>query len=150
MGGDNGPIRCDGCDYEPASIGLDLHIGAMLSPRLAILGEYAVTAQQLDGFGNTTLNQHMVLAAAKLWLLPSLWIKGGLGVAILDLTFDDGFVRANKTIDTGVGSVAAIGIELLSTPRYALDLQLRLASGNYESFDTNVNSGLLQVGVAWF
>ena len=66
MSADSGPIECFDCDYEPIAGGVDFHIGAMLSPRFALLFEAWVTGQALDADGRTLLMQSMGMVAGSL------------------------------------------------------------------------------------
>jgi hypothetical protein len=55
----------------------DFHLGSMMSNRVALMFE-----GQVDLLVNgVAFDQHAAMAAVQLWLLPSLWIKGGLGIA---------------------------------------------------------------------
>ncbi len=79
----------------------------MLSSRLALLFEVqgnVQTVQRNGGFDDdTTLSQGAALFAAQFWLIPQLWIKGGLGFSRLTVG-DNTF-----TEDFGSGQRAAAG-----------------------------------------
>src|ERR1051325_11406335 len=47
MHDDGGDITCGNCNYNPASGMGEVHIGGMLSPQFALLGEGQVNAQTL-------------------------------------------------------------------------------------------------------
>ena len=96
---------CDGCDIR-ASIGLDLHVGGMLSPRLALLFDASGAASYTTAFVQTRYVTNLLYAgAAQYWLLPRFWIKGGLGVARVVQSDAPLF----KTFQTETGSVPAGG-----------------------------------------
>lgn len=150
MDSDSNLTECFDCDFSPAALAFDVHLGAMLTPTLAIMGEVYWHAQTLDEDGFNWLNQTMLMGAAQLWLTPQFWIKGGLGVAALTSHYDDGYYFEDDTVDTGVAVMGAAGFEILSAPWFAVDLQLRLASGSYEGVDEQVNVGTVGVGFNWY
>jgi hypothetical protein len=144
-----GDITCDNCDFQPLALELDGHIGGVLSPRFALMLELQGNFQTVhsDFFnGDTILSQTAAMVAGQFWLLPQLWIKGGLGVAGLQQSND------NLVIDFGTGGVVmgAIGVELLSARRFALELQGRIIEASYRSFGDNVTSGTIGIGVNWY
>lgn len=149
---DGGPIACVNCDYNPASVGLDFHIGGMIDPRVALLFEYWGTFQttEVGAYGTEVLGQNLSMAALQYWVTPQLWIKGGLGVAILTQTFDDGYVLYEESRASGIGAMGAIGYELLSARHFAIDLQLRVGTGSYEGIGERINAGTIGVGFNWF
>lgn len=149
MEDDSGPIDCYDCGYSPVAWGLDFHIGGMLSPTLALVGEIWGQAQTLDS-GGDALVQTMVLGAAQMWVTPQLWLKGGLGVANLSISYDDGYESRSDDIDSGGAIMGAIGYEILHSPQFALDLQLRLGAGFYEGIDEQISSGMFSVGFNWY
>jgi hypothetical protein len=150
MSADSGPIDCIDCDYEPAAVGFDFHIGGMINPRLALLFEVWGTGQQVTAAGDEVLVQTMVMAAIQYWVTPQLWIKGGIGASHLSLSVDDGYANDSVDIDDGGGVMGAIGYELLSGPRFAVDLQLRLGSASYDGINDQIQSGLVQIGFNWY
>jgi hypothetical protein len=72
MDSDSGLTECFECDISPAALAFDFHLGAMISPHLAIMGEVYWHAQTLDEEGFNWLSQTMLLAAAQLWVTPQL------------------------------------------------------------------------------
>ena len=151
MSAESGPIECVGCDYEPAAVGVDFHIGAMINPRFALLFEVWGTGQAVDADGRTVLVQTMAMAALQYWLTPQLWLKGGLGAAQLSYSFDDGYGETDSAeIDSGGAIMGAVGYEIMSGRKFAIDLQLRVGSGTYEGISDQINAGTLSVGFNWF
>ncbi len=158
MQSENGPIRCDGCDYDPIAGGFDFHVGGMLNPRLALLFEVWGTGQQLDAVGANTLMQTMVMVAAQYWVTPQLWIKGGIGAANLSISSDDGFGDTNS-IDIGAGAalMGAVGYEVMSSRKFSMDLQFRLGAGTYQDdgnggvgINDQITTGMFGVGFNWY
>lgn len=153
MDGANNPIRCLDCDYNTGAFGFDLHIGAMVNPRLALLFEVWGTLKPLDSQGLETLSQTLALVAAQYWLNPRLWIKAGIGFAHLGISYGDSY-EGEQSIDDGGAIMGAIGYELVTTRHgnheFSLDLQLRLGAGSYEGIDEQVSAGTLSLGLNWY
>lgn len=150
MDSDSNLTECFDCNYDPLALGFDFHLGAMLSPNMALLGEVFFHAQNIDSDGFNWISQTMLVGALQFWLTPQLWLKGGLGVATLQSHYDDGYEFDDDTIDTGFAVLGAAGFEVLSSPWFAIDLQVRLASGSYEGVDEQVNVGTVGLGFNWY
>jgi hypothetical protein len=149
MSDSGGDISCDNCNSNPLAFEIDGHLGGMVNPRLAILFELQGNSQTLhsDVFnGDTFLTQGAAMVAAQFWVLPQLWIKGGIGFARLQV--DDTFGVSD--VGTGGALMAAIGVELFSARNFALDLQGRIIEGTYNSLNDNVTSGTIGVGFDWY
>jgi hypothetical protein len=140
---------CVNCDFKPLALEGDFHLGGMLSPRFGLMFEGQLNAQTVaaDRFnGDTFVTQGAAMFAAQFWLLPQLWVKGGLGFA--SLRVDDGvFV---DDFGTGGAVMGAIGVELFSARNFALELQGRLIEASYNSLNDNITSGTIGVGVNWY
>jgi hypothetical protein len=145
-------VTCVNCDYDPIAGEFDFHIGGMLSPRFALLFEVQGNAQTVaeNFYGATSLVQATAMVAGQYWLTPQLWIKGGIGGASLSYSYDDGYESQSENIDEGMALMGGVGYELLSARNFSIDLQGRLVSGSYESFDQNVTSGTVGVGFNWY
>ena len=140
---------CDNCDVKPLALELDGHIGGVLTPRFALMLELQGNFQTIHSNrfdGDTTLSQGAAMLAGQFWILPQLWIKGGIGFASLQV--DDTYVT--QDFGTGGALMGAIGVELFSARRFALELQGRLIEGTYNSLDDNVTSGTIGVGINWY
>jgi hypothetical protein len=149
---DGGNIGCqtksgDDCgNGAHAAGGFSIHVGALITPSIAILGEAWVMAHTED-----SLTASQVLATANLrgWLTPRVWLQGGVGVARSKLTFDDGPVMASSDSSTVPAVFAAFGVEVLQTPNFGLDVELRGGSGLYRD-DVRVYNAALGVGASFF
>lgn len=150
MDSDSNLAQCFNCDYEPASVGLDFHIGGMINPRMAVLFELWGHGQAIDRTGANALVQTMWMGAVQYWLTPQLWLKGGLGLAVLDVQYDDGYYYGEDNIGSGLAVMGAGGYELLHAPNFAIDLQLRLGSGNYDGISEQVNVLMVGLGANWY
>jgi hypothetical protein len=148
MHDDTGSITCDNCDFKPLALEGDFHIGGMLSPRFALLFEAQVNSQQVASNtvnGDVFLSQGAAMIAGQFWLIPQLWIKGGIGFASLQT--DDAFFT--KDFGSGGALMGAIGVELLSARNFALDLQGRVIEGLY-SDNYHVTAGTIGLGLDWY
>jgi hypothetical protein len=147
--GGSAVTSCDNCDFKPLTLEADAHIGGMLNPRFALMFEVQANGQTVHSSirdGDATLTQGAAMVAAQFWLIPQLWIKGGLGLASLQV--DDAFF--SEQIGTGGAIMGAIGVELFSARNFALELQGRVIEGSYNSFNDNVTSGTIGLGLNWY
>lgn len=151
MRSDGGITNCDNCAAEPTSIELDGHIGGYIGSRLALLLEGQVNAQTVNSDrdnGDTILSQGVALVAAQYWITPQLWIKGGIGLA--QLQYDNQYADQPYDIASGTAIMGAAGYEIFSSPRFAVDLQVRGISGSYEGMSEHVSGGNIGLGFNWY
>jgi hypothetical protein len=148
MSDSQGDVTCDTCNFNTLSFEGDIHLGGMVNPRLGLMFEGQVNSQQIDSQGangDAFLTQGAAMFAAQFWVLPILWIKGGVGFASLHV--DDQVFTTD--VGTGGAVMGAIGVELLSSRRFALEVQGRLIEGLY-SHNYHVTSGTIGLGLDWF
>jgi hypothetical protein len=148
---DSGGItQCDStCSYNNYAYEADLHLGGFVSPRAAIMFEGQINGQTVHSdaaSGDTVVNQTALMVALQYWLTPQIWIKGGLGFAHLDESNDLGATGFGG----GAAILGAVGFELLSSRRFALDLQGRIIEGEYNSFGDNVQAFTVGLGFNWY
>jgi hypothetical protein len=152
MNDNGGAITCSGCDVNPVTGEGDFHIGGFIGPRIALMLELQVNVQQIAFDANTdlTLEQGLIMGAAQYWLTPQLWVKGGLGVAHLDV--NDNVNGTYSPAASGLALMGGIGFELLSARNFAVDLQGRLSEGAYSNNGNseNITSGTIGVGINWY
>ena len=153
---DNGSAitTCDNCDFKPLAGEFDIHLGGMLSPRFGLMFEGQANVQTIHSSffdGDTTLTQGAAMLAGQYWLIPQLWIKGGIGFANLQLQDADAFgVFAASQPENGTALMGAVGFELLSSQFFSVDLQGRLINGSYKGLDDNVTALSIGVGLNWY
>ncbi len=150
-----GDIGCSTCDYNPAAVEVDFHVGGMLSPQFALLFEMQGNLQTVDqnnAGGTASLSQGTAMIAGQYWLSPRFWLKGGIGVAHLSYDFTDqyGNSQGSQSIDNGAAIMGAIGYELYSTREFAVDLQGRLIEGSYKTIDDQITSATVGLGFNWY
>ena len=144
--------ECLDCQGNPLAGAFSMHIGAMVSPRLALVVDISGSFQQLDELATVTVGQYMAVLAGQYWVTPKLWIKGGIGASHVSLTYDDGFGPVDEPVADGGALMGAIGYEIVTGPRFAIDLQARMGVGTYEvaSGSETLQSGIVGVGFSWF
>jgi hypothetical protein len=148
---DNGSAitSCDNCNFNPVAGEADFHLGGMLTHRFGLMFEAQGNIQTIHSDlrdGDTTLSQGAAMIAGQFWLLPVLWIKGGLGFAHLQA--DNFFFTSD--LGTGGAIMGAIGIEVFSARNFALDLQGRIIEGTYNSGNDHLTAGTIGVGLNWY
>ncbi len=140
--GGSGITDCPNCDYNPWTVEFDGHLGGMLTNNFALLFEAQENVQTVSSNGDV-LNQTALMLAGQYWLLPQLWVKGGIGYA--HLNFDD-----VPAIDGGAVVMGAIGFEVLSARFFAMDLQARVIDAAYNGIDDNITSFTVGLGLNWY
>jgi hypothetical protein len=140
-----GSITCDECNESLSGIALDIHLGGMITPQLALMFDGMGVAHTLEGGGGTLINVVDTIAA-QYWVSPQFWIKGGIGVGRLSVSDSDGEEVAAS--ETGSAAMIGAGYELVSSRTFALDLQLRGAVAHYDG--TDVQMGSLNLGLNWY
>jgi len=152
LGGGHVELDCVDCgDVIEAASG-DFHIGGMLTPRLALMFDgWSMVAQE----DFLTASHTITTAAAQYWVLPRLWIKGGLGIAQARWRWDGIFVDLEDETKVVPGMMLGAGYELLVKGSFALDVQLRYGTGFYseeedDTFEVKAHNVAVQVGFNWY
>ena len=155
MEDNGGEIQCDNCAAVAGQIAG--HIGGFVGPRLALMGELQGNFQTLssDRFTGDTevLTQGALMFAAQYWVTPQLWLKGGIGFASLQVDrsyYGDGIIDESTIPENGLALMGAVGFELLSAPRFSVDLQGRLINGSYDQIDYNITALSIGLGINFF
>lgn len=137
---------CEDCDVRP-SMGLDFHVGGMLSPRLALLFNASGATSYTTDFAPTRYVASLLYApAAQYFLAKPIWIKGGVGVARVVQSDAPLFVTFGT--ETGFGFLVAGGVELLQRDTFALDAQLAASPTFYAG--TSMTDVVALIGVNWY
>lgn len=126
--------------------GFSVHVGGLVTPRLALLAEFWGMAHSEDRF---TATQVLATANVRGWIAPRLWLQGGVGVARSKLEFDGDIIMATSTSSVVPAASAAIGFELVQTPVFGLDIELRAGSGLYRD-DIRIYNAALGVGASFY
>jgi uncharacterized membrane protein YtjA (UPF0391 family) len=144
-----GHISCDGadCDDMNGAGGLNLQVGGMVAPSLGLMVD-AWGMSHRDG-SDATFTHTIITGALRYWASPRLWLQGGVGVAQATWDYSNDVVDFQSKSDTVPALMGAVGIELLSAPTFAMNLELRGGTGFFED-DTRVRNLSLGVGVDWY
>ena len=126
--------------------GLSVHVGAMVTPTVAILGEASAMVHTQHSLTETQL---FATANMRAWLTSRLWLQGGLGVARSKLSFDTGKYGVSVETATEPAITAAVGFELVRRRTFGLDLELRAGSGLTRD-DVRIRNAALGFGLTFF
>jgi hypothetical protein len=141
------PADCDDCDGLGA-FGLQGHIGGMLGPQLALFFD-ASALYHVFGDGSL-LTSATFLGVIRGWLGSNLWLQVGAGLGYLEATDQSGYWIVESR--SGGAALVGAGIEVLQTPNFALDIQLRLSLARFsyggDAFGIT-NAGVF-VGFNWY
>lgn len=129
-----------------AAGGFSVHAGMMITPTLALLGEASVMAHTEDSL---TASQFLATANMRAWLTQRLWLQGGLGVARSKLSFEGRYATVSSVSATVPAVSAAVGFELVRSPTFGLDLELRAGSGLSRD-DVRIRNASVGLGVTFF
>ncbi len=144
-GGALGLSNCDGCGSW-GTLALQGEIGGMVAPNVAILFDY--TGNYHSFGGGDSMTNSLVDGAIRVFFGRILWIEGGIGIGELSFDYFDG---TRSTSGWGFGAMGAFGIEVLQTPRFALDLSARIAGERISTNpDQSIGSFNLLVGFHWY
>lgn len=136
----------DECDTLVEAGGLNAHIGGMLTPRLALVGDIWGMTHRDD---RATFSQSILTAALRVWPAKFLWLSGGVGVARASFSYDAEIVTLEERSETVPGFMAAAGIEVLQSESFALDVQVRAGTGIYDE-DQRIRNYALSVGASFY
>jgi hypothetical protein len=145
-----GELTCEGCEVEPPAVGGELHIGTMLMPKLAVQGEAWFMSRSLDDNGDSSLDQTLLMVTAQYWVAPKFWLKAGIGVSNLTLSYFDGFEQVDESLESGTAIMGAVGYEIVQSGGFALDLQLKTGRGLYSDRDEEITTNVLALGLNWY
>jgi hypothetical protein len=149
FGGGIGVVRVE-CDvqmcFDRRTAGfVDGHIGLMIAPRLALMLEGWGSSYEI---GDLTMTAGQVGVGARFWPWARVWLSGAAGVAGTRVT---GATEPTELHELGGFTPAllgTIGVEAISRPSFAVDLQLR--SGVVLDGDPGLTPLSIGVGVSWY
>jgi hypothetical protein len=124
----------------------ELHIGGMIAPRVALVGDFWFQGRSIPNSDASAVHSLYTLAL-QYWPADIVWIKGGIGGANMDVSSNiDGFTYGSEN---GPGLLGAVGVEFFQTGNFAFDGQFRLGHGFY-SEGGDVNVWALMIGANWY
>jgi len=131
---------CSGCD-SLAGLAFDFSIGSMISPSVGIMYDAFAVLRPEDG---SVLTNATNTVAAQIWLTPKFWLKGGVGFSQIRITTELG----ESAADYGFGATAGAGFEIVSSPRFAIDIAGRVSHGTFDG--GGVSNAAAVVGFHWY
>jgi Outer membrane protein beta-barrel domain len=137
-----GSIIADNCSNCGGGGGFEVHLGGMLNPRLAVMGEIWGIGRPTD---NGTLSNVLYGAAIQYWVADIVWLKGGLGGGTI--SFEDS-ITGQTDSESSLALTGAVGVEVVQSYNFALDIQLRVGHTTVSGGGAS-NVGLL-VGFNWY
>jgi len=174
-------IRCATCVDAKLTEALSAsgHVGYMVTPRLAVVGEYWMVRFEdrgsalFDDSDVHLVSQHNSALAAQVFIADRLWVKGGLGFG---WHFTDGDYHTPAVVaegmppnahggamstsedmrqDTRQGGMqgatrfVAVGVEVVHNHVFSADVQLRAAKTSFPGERYEVYNTGLNVGFNW-
>lgn len=136
---------CDG-DGSIRAAGLIGEAGLMLTPSLAIIGQVSGVVHRDDDY---ELSQWVAAGGLRAWVAPRFWIEGGVGAARTKIDVMGDFLDISAESETVPAVAAGLGVEVLSSNKFALDVALRGANGFYED-EYNVYQVTLGAAATFF
>lgn len=118
---------------------LDLKLGYLINPKLALLLTTNVSIYDYSGFGRDRKRDFGVLAPSlQYWFGDKFWVLGGVGLGgdnpvFWDIDFDN---VDNDPLETkyfnGLGLVSAVGYEIYQQKNMAIDIKTKISFRNVE------------------
>jgi hypothetical protein len=144
-----GEISCAGewCDGVTEAAGIELHVGSMVSPRAAVGIELWSMGHTEDSF---TVTHTIATVTLRYWLVPRLWLQGGLGVAQGVWRYSGRLIELRNETEYVPAMMGAVGYEILIGRAFAMDLQLRGGTGYYDDDSTRARNVAVGLGFTWF
>lgn len=148
-----GSISCEDCDGSASGPTLDLHIGTMVGEKMAVMFDGSgIAVSEEDDYGDKINETYTVdTIALQYWVADRVWVKGGIGVAYTRWSCPD---CADAYTNTGLGLMAAAGVELVQKGKFALDIQGRFLTSKHDLYDTGTgirfNQIMGMVGFNWY
>jgi hypothetical protein len=138
---------CSGCNSVGA-LALQLELGGMVSPHVAIVADWSTHLHPLEGGG--VLSSNLFDGSVRYFFSRIFWLQGGIGIGWLQLTDEYGYDYLHGD-NWGLGLLGAFGIEVLQTYNFALDLSVRLSGERiYGDNPVTVSNAAFLVGFHWY
>jgi len=139
-------------------LGIDLKIGYMLNPKLAILLTSNVSVYDYSGFGRDRKRDFGVLSPSlQYWLNDKIWLLGGVGIGGDNPVFWDVKNPDTDPLETtyysGLGIVASAGYEIFRlNNNFTIDIKGRVMyrKVNLQEGNTNGISYGILVGINFY
>ncbi len=150
-----GGLSLADCGDVCGAVGMaEFHLGGMIGPRLALMGDFWEGVRYFSdlNLGTGETFHGIYTLALQYWLTDQLWVKGGLGVGRIQINSDISAFPVDD--ESGFGFMLAAGIEVVQSYNFALDLQLRYGNVAYSSVSSggagDANTFGVLVGFNWY
>jgi hypothetical protein len=166
-------IECDRCQNVATiteALSLSAHVGWMLNPSLAVVGEHWTVryndrgSEWFDDSAEHLIAQRISTVGGQLWVAPTLWVRAGLGVGkhISDSHYTKSLPPPSGVRASSVGeeleapgdwtgaAAAAIGYEFAHTPRFAAEVILRVGTTRRPSDEFQIHNTAITFGASWY
>lgn len=147
LGGGNLACSGDGCDDFTEAGSFNVFIGGMAASNLAVTFDAWWMVHSDDDF---SVNQGLMTANLRYWPVDHLWLRGGLGVARAEYSYDGVFVDTTDRTEWVPAFVVGIGVEPIATETIGLDIKLEYGTGFYSDGDTRIHSAALALGLSFY
>jgi hypothetical protein len=140
-----GGIASSGCapGYCGGALSGEFHLGGMLNPRMALMGDVWGNIRGIDGTDGS-FSQSFWTLALQFWPVDIFWVKGGLGISHVQISSDSLGLLDDET---ALGLMVGAGLEIVQVGNMAVDLQFRFGHGFY---DQPLNNYAFLVGLSWY
>jgi hypothetical protein len=142
-----------------SGLALDVKLGYMLKPDLALLLTTNVSIYDYSGFGRDRKRDFGILApSVQYWVNEKVWVLGGAGLGgdnpvFWDIEYEnvDSDPLETKYFN-GLGLVTAVGYEFYQRNAFALDLKAKMSYRKVEMREGNTNgvSFALLLGINFY
>lgn len=130
---------CDACqDNRRGGVGIDFQLGWFLNPRMALMYDanfWGRTDSEEYSYYERSRIAGIQSLALQFWVMPQLWIKGGIGIATDQTTTTVNGFREQQDINNGAGFTFGAGFEVVQMGNFAFDISGRF---NAMTLDTDV------------
>ena len=146
-----------GKSQKNTDFGLDLKLGYMLKPNIAILLTSNVSAYDYTGVGRPRKRDFGIVApSVQYWFTDRFWALGGIGLGVDAPVFSDikdpDKNKEESAYYNGLGVVGAIGFEFYRNKNFTIDVKARVSYRNVdiaEGKTTGVSSAIL-IGINFY
>ena len=141
-----GEISCEGpnCSGVRKAGGGEGHVGWNFSPVMGIIGDLWWMESREDNVSITYINASVGL---RYWIAPILYGQVGLGNGHASIRYDSVLGTFSDKTDNIPTVLLSLGLELVRGPRWALDVNLRVAQGSSTDGD-DTTGRMTGIGIA--
>lgn len=148
-----GHLSCEDSAGNDCSGTGDLPAGSLSARVGTMIGSGSALSVGLWGMrhsdDNASVSQAIVSGQLRGWVLPRLWVEGGVGLARTSSEYDMPLGTVTSESDLVPAGVVGAGVEVLSDRDVALEVQLQGGAGLYRD-DLRVFNVAMGVGLSFY